>query len=266
MRQRAFTLIELLVVIAIITILAGLLFPVFSQAKATAKQAVCITHMRQIGMAMMMYKIDHSDRWVPSTYSSQYKPGFSIQQPWIGYDNNNGNVGPGLTGQSNRPAVNDIRPGLIDPYMKSEKIKPCPSQPDQWQLAIAYNWFSTEKPSAYYTTNPRAEGREYGPGVRFQYTDEHGLLSAIAANDGEIHEPSNTLVLWEHDARVPLCNFLQPHDWFDSPPHDDDLHEHFNFLHRGGTTTLWADGHTKRMMYTQLRRPMFSVDKSIYDD
>ena len=49
---RGFTLIELLVVIAIIAILAAIMFPVFAQAKVSAKQAACILQVRQVGMAL----------------------------------------------------------------------------------------------------------------------------------------------------------------------------------------------------------------------
>ena len=47
MKNRAFTLIELLVVIAIIAILAAILFPVFAQAKLSAKKAVEISNVKQ---------------------------------------------------------------------------------------------------------------------------------------------------------------------------------------------------------------------------
>src|SRR5215468_1948080 len=56
--QRAFTLIELLVVIAIIAILAAILFPVFARAREKARQATCLSNLKQIGLAFQMYTQD----------------------------------------------------------------------------------------------------------------------------------------------------------------------------------------------------------------
>jgi prepilin-type N-terminal cleavage/methylation domain-containing protein len=58
MHKRGFTLIELLVVIAIIAILAAVLFPVFAQARAKARQTSCLSNMRQLGTSMRMYAQD----------------------------------------------------------------------------------------------------------------------------------------------------------------------------------------------------------------
>jgi prepilin-type N-terminal cleavage/methylation domain-containing protein/prepilin-type processing-associated H-X9-DG protein len=60
-RRSAFTLIELLVVIAIIGILAAILFPVFAQARAKARQAACVSNLRQLGSAAMMYAQDYDE-------------------------------------------------------------------------------------------------------------------------------------------------------------------------------------------------------------
>jgi len=58
MQRKGFTLIELLVVIAIIAILAAILFPVFAQARAKARQSVCLSNMKQLSLAYVMYNSD----------------------------------------------------------------------------------------------------------------------------------------------------------------------------------------------------------------
>jgi prepilin-type N-terminal cleavage/methylation domain-containing protein/prepilin-type processing-associated H-X9-DG protein len=63
--QKFFTLIELLVVIAIIAILAAILFPVFAQARQKAHQAACMSNLKQLGLALMMYTDDYEDALPP---------------------------------------------------------------------------------------------------------------------------------------------------------------------------------------------------------
>jgi len=59
--KRGFTLIELLVVSAIIAILAAILFPVFVRAREAARKATCLSNLKQIALAAIMYAQDYDE-------------------------------------------------------------------------------------------------------------------------------------------------------------------------------------------------------------
>lgn len=69
-RPSGFTLIELLVVIAIITILAGLIFPVFGRARGSARQKACVSNLRQCSMALRLYRDDYDEEFPPQNLSA----------------------------------------------------------------------------------------------------------------------------------------------------------------------------------------------------
>lgn len=107
--KRAFTLIELLVVIAIIAILAAILFPVFSQAKAAAKTSVCMSNMKQMGLATQMYVNDYDDLML-------------FRSGWV--NSRSGNTKLIGTGDSS----NHYKWwNLLSPYIKNIGILQCPS-------------------------------------------------------------------------------------------------------------------------------------------
>lgn len=68
-QRKGFTLIELLVVIAIIAILAAILFPVFAQARAKARQATCVSNQKQIAIAFQTYIQDYDETFPPANFT-----------------------------------------------------------------------------------------------------------------------------------------------------------------------------------------------------
>jgi len=67
--KQGFTLIELLVVIAIIAILAAILFPVFARAREKARQSSCLSNLKQLGLATLMYTQDYDGRFPAGAYN-----------------------------------------------------------------------------------------------------------------------------------------------------------------------------------------------------
>ena len=105
-RSAGFTLIELLVVIAIIAILAAILFPVFARARDKARQASCMSNLKQIGLALMQYAQDY-DESHPGVWFGPVS-----KQPWS---------------QPSDATTFYKWMDAVYPYVKNEQVFHCPS-------------------------------------------------------------------------------------------------------------------------------------------
>lgn len=187
-----FTLIELLVVIAIIAILAAILFPVFAQAKAAAKQTQCLSQMKQIGLASQLYCNDFDDLF-PSIAP--------IQEPING------------GGEPNRPFDT-----MLSPYAKSDAVYHCPNDTSVWPgLSIYYFWdgsyWSKRAKRSYEIIGNifTAQGGsvfDKNTGVGIGYNSRNATGRATT----EFDEPANTLAFAE--AYVDYKNY--PDSWVGS--------------------------------------------------
>jgi prepilin-type N-terminal cleavage/methylation domain-containing protein len=140
--RRGFTLIELLVVIAILAILAAILFPVFAEARDKARQTACLSNLRQIGTATMMYVQDHDDTYPPgpaAILAAAGDPlGFAVPGPAETWENILVNDGRRLVNFVDRSMATRLRP-----YVRNLEVYLCPDSPteDDPRLArLSYFW------------------------------------------------------------------------------------------------------------------------------
>ena len=114
-KRTGFTLIELLVVISIISILAAILFPVFARARESARRTSCLSNMKQMGLAAMMYLQDFDGYYCPLLNNIKPLPSEYVG----GYFEQNGHS----------DGSSDLYwQQLLQPYVKNNQVFQCPSK------------------------------------------------------------------------------------------------------------------------------------------
>ena len=118
--RRGFTLIELLVVIAVIALILSLMLPALGSARALAKQAVCLSQVRQFGTGWSLYAGDFEDHAMPLAYFETSDIGNGDARYWFGSD-----------GRSSGRV--DHAAGVLSPYLSASlgesSVYECPEQP-----------------------------------------------------------------------------------------------------------------------------------------
>lgn len=180
---QAFTLIELLVVISIIALLTAILLPVFFSVRGRARQTVCISNLRQIGMAMSLYADDADDLYPAGTDpSDQYaNPDIWTRSPYQAQVHQ-------------MPFLHDI----LAPYTHNKELWHCPADSGYTELDIStYN-------NSFNTVPLNATPTAYGKyGTSYLYRTEIALLGtkygSLVAYDGanNPHENAEVNVLMD---------------------------------------------------------------------
>jgi prepilin-type N-terminal cleavage/methylation domain-containing protein len=171
LRKRGFTLIELLVVVAIISVLAGFLFPVFAESREKARATTCLSNLKQLGNAYMLYVQDYDEQF-PLNAQAPTRPGtYAYYSP------------PNLVAARSSPEYQawygSQGANAVYPYTRSYEIWACPSG--------ALEDLFPGDPALLDLT----------PGVRpteISYSF-NGLLGALS--QAQVHYPALVPLLWE---------------------------------------------------------------------
>jgi prepilin-type N-terminal cleavage/methylation domain-containing protein/prepilin-type processing-associated H-X9-DG protein len=230
MRRRAFTLIELLVVIAIIAILAAILFPVFAQAREQARKSACLSNVKQLGTAIMMYVQDFDEVFPNAVRGSNPNGSFGASDAWA----------------QSRIFVWGLG---ISPYVKNAGIFMCPNFKTRFSPPRDPNAVATTDPSEYY-----GQWQSYGMNVAFGAPPWMGVDFTTTA--AEVTEPASTYVLsevwsyidgWGFHAmalRTGWSQTLKRFGWPGSEYGIDVWSMHFRHQ-QGGDNFVFADGHAQ---------------------
>ena len=245
-RSGGFTLVELLIVICIIALLITILLPALNRAREMSRRSVCLSNIRQLTAAWLMYADEHHGRLCNCAGNNNtYDPLVPLVQSWF--------VG-GDTGRFDNyvdPAP-FIRQGQLWPYLRDLRVYACPDDPQNVHRAFGP---SNVAPSGAAVFVAGGIGTSYGVNcllgpVSFpnQPPTTGSLLSPYYANTlGQIKHADHTFVFMEIGSpdfieTIPTARVL-------IYPTSDDIGLLVGRIHRDnhanpdGCTVSFVDGH-----------------------
>lgn len=213
-RLRAFTIIELLVVVAIIALLASILMPAFSRSRQQASAAVCLSNLRQFGIAVQSYTQIHRDRYPIAQYTVN-EPTRKIQYKWD------------FTTVLIKATLQRVtRPGLLWTGKTNTEVHQCPSFKGDAQ--------APGEPFTGYNYNTSYIGHGQGEATLAPITVSQVRRPSDCAifGDGEFADGANKFM------RSPFKDIAGGGDDFDNRTAGTQ-----GFRHLGRTSVAFCDGH-----------------------
>ena len=223
--RKAFTLIELLVVIAIIAILAALLLPALARAKAKAQATKCLSNVRQIGLALVLYTGDNNDKF-PRTHTWNWPS--ELKDPY---------QAPGIT--SNWAQA--IAPYLGNAVATNARVFICPTTERFGRLNGANGWFGTDQRFQGYMMNG------YLGWVRTVQLNEVQQTSVtVMVGDGPVNTNSNNYELGP-DGQPATGGMYDWADDFFAWRYITNIQPERQSPHSQGLNINYVDGHAERV-------------------
>lgn len=215
-----FTLIELLVVIAIISILAALIFPVFSRAREQGRTASCSSNLKQIGTSIELYLQDYDQtypmsRFPDATHTSTVCTGLA-----------------GVMVSANLEGTGYNWKRATFPYIKNKAVLRCPSNPK----ADDGDESNTAHPTDPFPNSYAVNGSFFHEAVPPCW---YGEASIRPRRQSEIDAPAD--LLWLIDSKMP---FPDLGGWM---LREGDNGKNIFQRHNEMSTWLFADHHAKRL-------------------